>query len=158
MRVKELSHLPSLPQQMSPNREPGHRSTSQDVKHIERRKKECSHARHPTPAPVIAKWTISAANWCLSAKHPEPTPPRLPNPASWPFSTCGHFDRFDLSRKGYVGQPVTNELLTNCRGLWQSKIDSLNFAGWSIRNNFDSRCRVAVLQDPPFSIPSYRFT
>jgi len=75
MRVKELSHLPSLPQQMSPNREPGHRSTSQDVKHIERRKKECSHARHPTPVPVVAKWTISAANGCLSAKYPEPTPP-----------------------------------------------------------------------------------
>src|SRR5205809_5048245 len=55
-----LGHLPSLPQQMSPNREPGHRSTSQDVKHIERRKKEYAHARHSTPALVISKWTISA--------------------------------------------------------------------------------------------------
>ena len=57
---QELGHLPSLPQQMSPNREPGHRSTSQDIKHIERRKKEYAHARHPTPALVISKWTISA--------------------------------------------------------------------------------------------------
>src|SRR6058998_2392563 len=53
-------HLPNLAQQMSPNREPGHRSTSQDVKHIERGKKECAHARHSTPALVLSKWTISA--------------------------------------------------------------------------------------------------
>src|SRR5438876_6890625 len=132
MRVKELSHLPSLPQQMSPNREPGHRSTSQDVKHIERRKKQCSHARHPTPSPVIAKWTISAANWCLSAKHPEPTPPTLPNPASWPFSTCGISTGLICPARVTLGSPDKRT------DLWQSKIDSLNFAAWSIRNNFDS--------------------
>src|SRR2546422_9272032 len=120
---QELSHLPSLPQQMSPNREPGHRSTSQDVKHIERRKKECSHARHPTPAPVIAKWTISAANWCLSAKHPEPTPPTLPNPASWPFSTCGISTGLICPARVTLGSPLqtnsspTVEVFGNARSI-----------------------------------------
>src|ERR1041385_6213046 len=45
---------------MASNREPRHRSTRQDVNHIERWKKEYAHPRNRIRSRVILKWTIGS--------------------------------------------------------------------------------------------------